>query len=369
MKRFKFKNGYLKTPVFFPDATRAVVRALDSEDIKKTGTLGILVNTYHLYTDLGDKVLKKFGGVREFMNFKGAVISDSGGFQVMSLCKTKGGKVTDVGVKFNLSKNKSMLLTPEKSIDYQMLLKPDMLVVLDDFTMPNASKEEARETVERTILWAKRCKVEFERICKKKKIAKKDRPYLLAVVQGGKYQDLREECALRLLKIGFDGYGYGGWPMDENNKFDLASAKTISKIVPKDKFLYGLGIGKPEDIIACAKLGFNIFDCVLPTRDARHGRLYVYKAKSIDKIDINKKNFYKYLTPKRGKYSNDDSPISTACDCLLCRKYSKGYLYHLFKMKDLTAYRLATIHNLRFYSILMEKLRLQSATAGINPAV
>ncbi|MEA3355121.1 MAG: tRNA guanosine(34) transglycosylase Tgt [Patescibacteria group bacterium] len=359
MKKFKFKNGYLKTPVFFPDATRAVIRALDSKDIKETKTRGVLVNTYHLYTDLGEKALKKFRGIRQFMGFEGAVISDSGGFQVMSLCKTHNGKVTDEGVKFNLSKNKSMLLTPEKSIKYQMLLNPDMLVVLDDFTMPRANKRQARESVERTILWARRCKVEFEKICKKKKIAKKDRPYLLAVIQGGKYQDLRKECGLRLRKIGFDGYGYGGWPMNEDNKFDLISAKTIVKAVGNDKFLYGLGIGKPEDIVACVKLGFNIFDCVLPTRDARHGRLYVYKAESIDKIDVNKKNFYEYLSPKRGRYANDNSPISKACDCLLCRKYSRAYLYHLFKIKDLTAYRLATIHNLRFYSILMEKLQLQ----------
>jgi queuine tRNA-ribosyltransferase len=356
-KTFKSKNGQIKLPIFFPDATRAVLRTLDSEDIKATKTPGILVNTYHLITELGEKVLKKFGGVREFMDFEGGVISDSGGFQVMSLCKTHNGKVTDKGVKFNLSKNKSILLTPEMSIRYQMLLKPDMLVVLDDFTMPGASKEQARETVERTILWAKRCKVELERICSKNSIEKKDRPYLLAVIQGGSFQDLRKECAKRLLEIGFDGYGYGGWPMDKNNKFDLKSAKTIAKALPKGTFLYGLGIGKPEDIVACTKLGFNIYDCVLPTRDARHGRLYVYKAKTMDKIDVNKSKFYEYLSPKKGRYTHDDSPVSTACDCLLCSKYSRAYLHHLFKIKDSSALRLATIHNLRFYSILMERLR------------
>lgn len=357
LRIFKSKSGDIGLPIFFPDATRAVLRALDSEDIKKTKTAGVLVNTYHLYTDLGEKALGKFAGVREFMSFDGGVISDSGGFQVMSLCKNNNGKVTDEGVKFNLSKNKSMLLTPEKSIGYQMLLNPDMLVVLDDFTMPGATRKQAEETVERTVLWAERCKVKFERICEKRKIAKKDRPYLLAVIQGGSYQDLRRECAERLIEIGFDGYGYGGWPMDEENNFDVSSAETIAKAVPEDKFLYGLGIGKPEDIVVCAKLGFNIFDCVLPTRDARHGRLYVYKAKSMDKIDVEKKSFYEYLSPKRGRYATDNSPISRACDCLLCTKYSRAYLYHLFKIKDLTAYRLATIHNLRFYSMLMEKLQ------------
>ena len=355
--KFKTKNGELKMPIFFPDATRGVIKALDPEDIKNTKTPGVLVNTYHLLTELNQKVLENFGGIREFMNFDGGVISDSGGFQVMSLCKKYDGKVTDEGVLFNLTKRTRIKLTPEKSIEYQMLLKPDMLVTLDDFTMPKATRKQAEETVNRTIMWAERCKNRFVRICEENKIVKKDRPYLLAVIQGGKYQDLRRECAKKLLEIGFDGYGYGGWPMNEDNKFDYKSAKTISKAVPKGKFLYGLGIGKPEDIIGCVKLGFNIFDCVLPTRDARHGRLYVYKAKSIKEIDLKKKSFYEYLVPGKGRHANDESSISTACDCLLCTKYSRAYLYHLFKVKDLTAFRLATIHNLRFYSILMEKLQ------------
>ena len=190
MQKFKTKNGDLDLPVFFPDATRAVVRSLDTKDIKLTKTPGILVNTYHLYTELGKRVLKKFGGIREFMNFKGGVISDSGGFQIMSLCKRYKGKVTDEGVYFNLTKKKKVKLTPEKSIQYQMLLKPDMLVVLDDFTMPGATEKQAKETVDRTVLWAKRCKDEFENICKQGEIENK--PYLLAVIQGGKYQNLMD---------------------------------------------------------------------------------------------------------------------------------------------------------------------------------
>jgi queuine tRNA-ribosyltransferase len=357
MKSFRTKKGEIKLPVFFPDATRAVIRTLDTEDIKATKTLGILVNTYHLYTELGKRVIKKFGGIREFMNFKGGVISDSGGFQVMSLCKKYDGKVTDEGVFFNLSKKRRMKLTPEKSIEYQMLLKPDMVVVLDDFTMPQASEKQAKETVERTVLWAKRCKDEFEKICQRDKIEKP--PYLLAVIQGGDYLNLRQDCAERLLKIGFDGYGYGGWPIDSEGKFNYEVAKQIVKDIPKGHFLYGLGIGKPDEIVNLVKMGFNIFDCVLPTRDARHGRLYVYTAESIDKIDIKSEPFFKYFTPTKQKYYHDQKPVSTACDCLLCTKYSRAYLNHLFKIKDSTAGRLATIHNLRFYSILMEKLSLQ----------
>jgi len=356
-KFFKYRDGKLKLPLFFPDATRAVVRTIDSRDIKKVGIESILVNTYHLYTDLGKRVLKKFGGIREFMNWNGAVISDSGGFQVMSLAKKYNGKVTDEGVFFNLSRKKKVKLTPEKSIQFQMLLKPDMAVVLDDFTMPGADIKKAKETVDRTVLWAKKCKDEFERICEKEELDKDKRPYLLGVVQGGDHLKLRKECAERLLEIGFDGYGYGGWPLKESGEFNYDVARRIKKDIPDEYFLYGLGIGKPDEIVNLVSMGYGIFDCVLPTRDARHKRLYVYTAKSIDGIDVNEDGFYKYYSPQKQMHYHADEPVSTACDCLLCTDYSRAYLNHLFKIKDLSALRLATIHNLRFYAILMEKLR------------
>ncbi|MFC1627399.1 tRNA-ribosyltransferase family protein [Patescibacteria group bacterium] len=355
---FKSRDKKIPLPVFFPDATRAVIRTLDTEDIRATKTLGILVNTYHLYTDLGKRVLKKFGGIREFMDWNGGMISDSGGFQVMSIAKTQGGKITDEGVSFKQSKKKKVKLTPETSIEFQMLLKPDMVVVLDDFTMPKATQKQAQDTVDRTVLWAKKCKKRFEEICEKEELDEKDRPYLLGVVQGGDWLKLRKQCAERLLEIGFDGYGYGGWPMKEDGEFNYDVARRIAKDIPKDKhFLYGLGIGKPDEIVNLVDMGYDIFDCVLPTRDARHKRLYVYVAETMDKIDVNQEGFYKYFSPHKQMHYHDDSPVSTACDCLLCTNYSRAYLNHLFKIGDMTAGRLATIHNLRFYSILMEKLR------------
>lgn len=357
VKRFQYLNGRLNCPVFFPDATQAVVRTVDTEDIKATKTEGILVNTYHLYAQLGKKVIKQFGGIRWFMNWNGAVISDSGGFQVMTLAKAMKGKVTDEGVAFNLSKKKRIKLTPEKSIEFQMGLKPDMVITLDDFTMPKASYKQAKETVERTVLWAKRSKDEFKRICEKEQIGEDKRPYILAVVQGGDYLDLRKECAEKLLEIGFDGYGYGGWPLDQEGKFNYEVAETIVQSIPKKYFLYGLGIGKPEEVVKLANMGYDIFDCVLPTRDARHKRLYVYTAESIDKIEIQTDGFYRFFSPDKQKYYDDKKPVSTACDCLLCKNYSRAYLNHLFKINELTALRLSTIHNLRFYSILMEKLK------------
>jgi len=356
-KFFKYKNGKLSLPVFFPDATRAVVRSLDTADLESTKTPGILVNTFHLWQELGTDVLKKFGGIREFMNYHGAVISDSGGFQVMSVIKSGQirGKITDEGAIYYPLKNKKKILTPEDSIKFQMTLDPDMIIVLDDFTDPKVGYNDAKISVERTIYWAKRSKAEFEKICKKENLIQK--PYLLGVVQGGKFQDLREYCTKELVKIGFDGLGYGGWPIDEKGDLDYQSFKTIANNTPSDYFLYGLGIGKPQDIVLVSKLGFNIFDCVLPTRDARHERLYVYNFDSIEDINLNVQNFYSFYIPGKGKYYKDNSPVSTACDCLLCKRYSKAYLAHLFKIRDFTAGRLSTIHNLRFYSILMEKIR------------
>jgi queuine tRNA-ribosyltransferase len=360
-KYFKSKNGLpggkvnnIPLPVFFPDATRAVLKTLDSKDIEATKTNGILVNTYHLYKDLGKQVIKEHKGIQNFMNFHGGVISDSGGFQVMSLAKTLGGKITDKGVTFKAEGEQKITLTPEDSIEFQLVLQSDMVVVLDDFTTASATYEEAQETVERTLLWARRCKEVFERLTK----GKKEKPYLLGVVQGGKYQDLREYCTKELVKIGFDGLGYGGWPIDELNQFDYTTAQTIADNTPENYFLYGLGVGKPHEIVRLSEMGYNIFDCVLPTRDARHKRLYVYNANNISDINVRLPDFYSYFVPDKQKYYHDTRPVSTACDCLLCTNYTRAYLAHLFRNNEMTAGRLATIHNLRFYSILMDKLRL-----------
>jgi len=359
-KYFKTINDKLALPVFFPDATQAVVKSLDSKDIENSKTPGILVNTYHLYRQLGRKVIEKHDGARGFMSWQGGLISDSGGFQVMTLAKAnpKRNSVADKGVTFHPQGSKKILFTPEKSIQFQMILKPDMVIVLDDFTEPNASYEKAKETVDRTVLWARRSKEEFLKCCKKQGLTEKTRPYILAVVQGGDYLDLRKECAERLIEIGFDGFGYGGWPITKEGKFNYDVAKCIADSAPKDYFLFGLGIGKPEEIVGCVDLGYHIFDCVLPTRDARHKRLYVYNADSIKDVDVRKPKFYSYFVPDKEKYYQDNRPISTACDCLLCKRYTRAYLAHLFRIKEFTAGRLATIHNLRFYSILMKKLRM-----------
>ncbi|WKZ26064.1 MAG: tRNA guanosine(34) transglycosylase Tgt [bacterium] len=355
-KYFRSANGNVSLPVFFPDATRAVLKSLDTRDIEETKTTGLLVNTFHLYKELGLDFIKKIGGIKKFMNWDGAMISDSGGFQVGSLIKSNPnlGKITDEGALFKLD-GKKILLTPELSIQIQMELGVDMVVVLDDFDLFGGTKKGTEISVDRTIMWAKRSKDEFEKICKAKKIPTSKRPLILGVVQGGRFADLRKYCTQELVKIGFDGLGYGGdGKGDKGINYEMS--KVIANNSPKNYLLYGLGLGKPEDIVTLVGQGFTIFDCVLPTRDARHGRMYIYNAKTIDEIDVSQKDFYEFYVPAKTKNLSSNEPVSEACDCLTCKRYTRGYLAHLFKIGDFTAGRLATIHNLRFYSILMEKL-------------
>jgi queuine tRNA-ribosyltransferase len=292
------------------------------------------------------------------MHWQKGVISDSGGFQIMTLAKKSGqnGRITDRGVTFKPAGEKKIFFTPQDSIEFQLALKSDMVIVLDDFTPPQATRTQALDTVGRTLLWAKKSKQIFEDGCQRLSLTGSQKPYLLGVVQGDKYLDLRAQCTRELVKIGFDGLGYGGWPIDENGQFYYEIAKVIARNSPAHYLLFGLGVGKPEEIVGCFNLGFTIFDCVLPTRDARHQRLYVHKAGSINQIDPLQSDFYSYFVPTKEKYYHDARPVSTACDCLLCTHYSRAYLAHLFRAREMTAGRLATIHNLRFYSLLMEKL-------------
>lgn len=353
---FRLLNGgSLPYPIFFPDATRGDVRELSWEDVQKVKMPGILVNTFHLLRLHGINKTEKAGGVRPLIGWPGAIISDSGGFQVMSMVKRNGGKVDDDGVVFEIE-GKSYHFTPEDSIRYQMAMKTDLVVVLDDFTPPNASYEQAEETVKRTTMWAKRCKEEFERQMEKR--VGEPRPYLIGVVQGGFYENLRLRSIKELSQIGFDGYGYGGFPM-KDGKFDERTAKLIAENVPKGSLLYGLGIGKPDDIVRCYRLGWQIFDCVLPTRDARHGRLYVYKAEKMEEIDLNKDEFYHYYLPKKTEHLSENISVSTACDCELCTTTTRAELAKRWRERDKSVLRLASIHNLRFYSLLVEKLRVQ----------
>lgn len=373
IKEIKVKGKTYQLPIFLPDATLGVVRGLDSEILEKIGVRGVVVNTYHLNDNPGTKILERFAtltktpatkksGIKNFMNFFGLVVSDSGGWQVFSLIKRhdEAGEISDEGVKFNIGGEKNRqqgVFTPEDSIRIQFAIGADILICLDDFTGVNDTEEKIKESAERTILWARRSKMEFEKIIKKRKLTANNRPLLFAVIQGGWSKKWRKYCAEELLKIGFDGYGYGGYMVNERGELDQEMSKYIAELIP-DKFpKFALGVGKPWDIARCHQFGWDIFDCVLPTRDGRHQRLYRFKNNpNQKKFDFSDPNNYEFIYIARQKFSSDVKPIDNHCDCFTCQNYSRAYLHHLFKINDVLAHRLAVIHNLRVYNRVVESL-------------
>lgn len=352
-KAINIKGKTYDLPIFLPDATRAVIKSTDSIDAINAGVRGVVVNTYHLMNTPGTHSLDQLNGVKKLMNFNGLVVSDSGGWQVFSLIHRSGlqGEITDEGVLFSIDNKNKKVFTPEISVQTQFSIGSDIIICLDDFTSPNATDDEVKESVDRTILWAKRSKVEFEKIVEEKNLSDNTRPLLFAVIQGGWNKELRAYCADKLVKIGFDGYGYGGYVVDEvTNKLDMELSGFVANLIPDDKYKFALGVGKPDDIVGCHKAGWDIFDCTLPTRDARHKRLYIYTGDDLSA------DFYSFIYINKQIFKADTTPIDSGCDCYTCKNFTKAYLHHLFKINDTLAYRLATIHNLRFYTRLTEKL-------------
>ncbi|MFH1182655.1 MAG: tRNA guanosine(34) transglycosylase Tgt, partial [Candidatus Moraniibacteriota bacterium] len=275
------KSGVIKTPFFMPDATKGFIRSLDNLDLKRLKMGPMVVNTYHLYLEPGIEVIKKAGGIHKFMNWNGPLLSDSGGYQIFSLIhkNPKMGRITDEEVIFKSPYDGSIhKLTPEKSIEIQFDLGADMMVVLDDPPPNSYSKEKIKKAVERTLSWAKRCKVEYEKQIKKRKIEDKNRPLLFSVIQGGEYLDLRKRCAEELVKIGgWDGYGFGGRHLNQRGDILEEVLRYTASLIPEDSLRFALGVGTPEDIVKCVSYGWDMFDCVIPTREGRHGRLFLRK--------------------------------------------------------------------------------------------
>lgn len=353
MKDIVIKGKTYKTPIFCPDATRGVIRSLDQTDLSAARVEGIVVNTYHLLSQPGIDTIRSVGGVKKLMNWNGLMISDSGGFQIFSLIqKNKAlGKITEDGVKFYLDtkgEKKKYFITPEECIKIQFDIGSDIMIVLDYFTPYKADKWETEKSVRITTDWARRCKTEFEKQCKERNMDDESRPLLFGVVQGGNDLKMRERSSKELQAIGFDGYGLGGWTFTDEGKFDSELVKEIAKLMPDDKFKYALGVGNPQNVIDCISYGYTIFDCVLPTRDARHQRLYIMEPKNDE--------FYSYMYISRSAYANDNSPIDKNCPCYACKNYSRAYINHLFKIGDSLAFRLCTIHNLYFYSQLTSEI-------------
>jgi queuine tRNA-ribosyltransferase len=365
-------HGSLSLPAFFPDATRGVVRTVDSSDLEACGVQGLVVNAFHLSRNPGAGLIKHAGGIHALMDWQGPIASDSGGFQLMSMVREnpKYGSVSDRGIHFaDLDgRHDKVLFTPERSIRLQLDLGTDLVVCLDDCPRPEAAPEEVAESVRRTIAWARSCRKEFDRLSAERESRQEQgaRPLLFGVVQGGSDKGMRTQCAEALLDIGFGGFGFGGWPLTPEGELAAEILGHTASLTPDSLPRFALGVGKPEHIVRCFGMGWRIFDCVLPTRDARHGRLYVFEAEHLEEVDVQAPGFYRFVYVRDEKHKRQRGPISWACDCPCCRRYSLAYVHHLFEIDDPAGMRLATMHNLRFYQQLIARLHEGPETPSVR---
>ncbi len=320
------------TPMFMPVGTNATVKTLSPEELKEMGSGIILSNTYHLWLRPGEDIVDAAGGLHKFMNYDGPILTDSGGFQVFSLAKPKD--ITEEGVYFKNHLNGDRLfLTPEKSIAIQNKLDSDIAMSFDECPPATAEYEYLKQSIERTVRWAKRGK----------DVHNNPNQMLFGIVQGGPYHDLREYSAKETVKIGFDGYSIGGVANDHESKEDMYKAFAYStEFLPEDKLRYAMGIGEPIDIIEGVIRGIDLFDCVSPTRLARHGHAHTWHGK------INVKN---------NKYKDMFKPIDEKCSCYACRNYTLAYIRHLIVANETFGARLLSIHNITFLHNLMAKIR------------
>ena len=324
--------GTFETPMFMPVGTAATVKTLSVEELKELNAGIILSNTYHLWLRPGEDVVAKAGGLHEFMKWDGPILTDSGGFQVFSLAHPKD--ISEEGVKFkNHLNGDNLLLTPEKSIEIQNKLDSDIAMSFDECIGWPATHEYVEQSVERTLRWAKRGKEVFNN----------ERQSLFGIVQGGEYEDLRKYCAEELVKMDFDGYSVGGTSVGEDKPTMYRMVSYSTKYLPKDKVRYLMGVGDPIDLVENVCRGIDIFDCVSPTRLARHGHVLT----KYGKINI-----------KNAKYKEDFTPLSIECDCYTCKKkYSKAYIRHLIVANETLGARLLSIHNICYLIHLAEDMR------------
>ena len=323
--------GTFETPMFMPVGTQATVKTLESRELKEASSAVILSNTYHLWLRPGEDIVEKAGGLHQFMNYDGPILTDSGGFQVFSLAKPKD--ITEEGVHFKNHLNGDRLfLTPEKSIAIQNKLDSDIAMSFDECIPYPATYEYVKNSIERTIRWAKRGKA----------VHQNERQSLFGIVQGGEYRELREWSAKETVKIGFDGYSIGGTSVGESKPVMYQMIDDAIRYLPEDKPRYLMGVGDPIDILEGVERGIDMFDCVLPTRLARHGHAFTREGK------INIKN---------AKYKEDFTCIDKECDCYACKHYTKAYLRHLIVANETLGQRLLSIHNIRFLIKLTEEIR------------
>lgn len=357
----KLAHGVVQTPFFMPIATKASVKTLDSADIENLGAEIILSNTYHLLLRPGMEIMKKAGGLHKFMNWGGPILTDSGGYQIFSLAKQR--KIIEDGAIFRSHiDGKQFTLTPELALLIQKNLGSDIAMILDVCAPYPSTRKVAEEAVRLTTAWAERSRdyelgiINYE--LRKKSLAKsslkKRRGRLVfGIVQGSVYKDLRLKSARELVNMDFDGYAVGGLAVGEPRKDMYEILDYVLPKLPDGKPHYLMGVGQPEEIVEAVRRGIDMFDCVLPTRNARHGLIYIFKGKA----DNFRAGFYEALHITNEKFKNDFSPLDKNCSCPTCKNYTRGYLRHLFIAGEPLGARLATIHNVHFYLELMRKIR------------
>jgi queuine tRNA-ribosyltransferase len=333
-------HSTIQTPVFMPVGTVGSVKSLDARDMhEELGAKIILGNTYHLYLRPNDKVVKHFGGLHGFTKFPNSFLTDSGGFQAFSLSDIS--KADENGIKFKSHIDGSEhYFTPTKVLDIQYNLNSDIMMILDDLVALPATRERIALSIERTTDWAKKA-IEYHMGQKAKGIGVEQN--IFAIIQGGTDKEFREKSAKELCALAdYDGYAIGGLSVGEANQDMYDTVEWTTQFMPENKPRYLMGVGTPEDLVENVERGVDMFDCVMPTRNARNGTLFT----SFGKINI-----------KAAKFGLDEGPIDSECDCHTCKNYSRGYISHLFRAKELTYFRLASLHNLHYYLTLMKQMR------------
>jgi queuine tRNA-ribosyltransferase len=347
-------HGVIETPAFMPVGTAATVKGLTQEALEALGAKIILANTYHLYLRPGHALIRKLGGLHPFMSWRGAILTDSGGYQVFSLADLR--KITDDGVRFRSHLDGSEhLLTPEKAAEIQLALGSDIAMVLDECIETPAPRDIAEAALKRTTAWAQRARKYFLECSRQNG----DLPqWQFGIVQGATFSDLRRESARQLLALDFPGYAVGGLAVGEPHDVTCEMAAEVTALLPQDRPRYLMGVGRPEQIADYVALGIDMMDCVLPTRAARHACLYTSEGR---------------VLIKNARYIEDQRPIDPRCTCPVCRRYTRAYLRHLFAAGEITAAILATHHNVHFYLDFMRQIReaisfghLQKFAAGVR---
>lgn len=335
----KTAHSTIQTPVFMPVGTQGTVKALDANDMLELGAKIILGNTYHLYLRPGSKLIKKFGGLHGFSKFPNSFLTDSGGFQAFSLSDNSKPDENGITFKSHIDGSKHYF-TPQSVLDTQYDLGSDIMMILDDLVALPNTRDRIKKSIERTTKWAKEA-IEYHKEQKQKGIGVNQN--IFAIIQGGTDKEFRQLSATQLCALeDFDGYAIGGLSVGEPNEDMYETVEWTTEFMPENKPRYLMGVGTPEDLIENIERGVDMFDCVMPTRNARNGTLFT----SYGKINI-----------KKATFKEDETPIDSECDCYTCKNFSKAYLNHLFKAGEITYFRLGSIHNIHYYLTLMKQAR------------